>query len=54
METDRSSGDAEGPPSASSVAAKVAELRGIAADELERVLDANADRFLLQAHARDI
>ena len=54
VETDRTADSASDAPSASAVAAKVAELRGISPGELERMLDANAGRFLGQARTSQI
>ena len=46
VETDRTPENAATCPSVREVAAKVAELRGLSSEELERTVDANADRFL--------
>jgi len=46
VETDRTEGNAAECPSVRDVAVKVAELRGMAVDEIERVTDANAARFV--------
>ena len=45
VETDRTPENAAVCPSVSSVAAKLAELRGLALAELEALVDANAERF---------
>ena len=49
VETDRTPENAATCPSVREVAAKVAELRGLSSEELERTVDANADRFLRPA-----
>ena len=49
VETDRTPENAATCPPVREVAAKVAELRGLSAEELERTVDANADRFLRPA-----
>ena len=46
VETDRTPENAATCPSVREVAAKVAELRGLSSEELERTVDANADLFL--------
>jgi len=45
FETDRTMENAATCPSVRDVAAKIAELRGVSADELERITDANAEAF---------
>ena len=45
VETDRTPENATTCPTVIPVAAKVAELRGLSLDELERLTDENADRF---------
>ena len=45
LETDRTPENAAECPSVREVAARVAELRGMAVEELEKVTDANAERF---------
>lgn len=45
LETDRTPENAAECPSVREVAAKVAELRGMAVEELEKVTDENAERF---------
>ena len=54
VETDRTAENAAVTPTAYAVAAKVAEIRGMPPDGLERVLDANADRFVAQARVSQI
>jgi len=54
VESDRTAENASATPPVSEVAAKVAELRGMPFYEMERLLDANADRFLAQAQGGDI
>lgn len=46
VETDRTDANAAECPSVRDVLAKVAELRGVSAAELERITDDNADAFL--------
>ena len=46
VETDRTPENAATCPSVREVAAKVAELRELSAEELEKITDENADRFL--------
>ena len=46
VETDATAENAADVPSVETIAAKVAELRGISASELSRQLDANADAFI--------
>ena len=46
VETDRTPENAATCPSVVEVAMKVAELRGLPLEELERVTDANAERFV--------
>ena len=50
VETDRTPENAASSPSVAEIAAKVAELRGVGASALERILDDNADRFANSAH----
>lgn len=50
VETDRTPENAVSSPSVAEIAAKVAELRGVGASALERILDDNADRFANSAH----
>ena len=45
VETDRTAGNAAECPPIQAILAKLAELRGVPADELERVTDANAETF---------
>ena len=47
VETDRTPGNALSVPQVAEVARKVAELRGIGLDELERLIDGNAARYLV-------
>jgi len=47
VETDRTMENAPSVPRIAEVARKVAELRGIAFDELERIIDSNATRYLI-------
>jgi len=46
VETDRTADNAADCPSVRAVLEKLAEVRGVPADELERATDANADEFL--------
>ena len=46
VETDRTEANAAECPSVRDVAAKVAELRGLAPEELEKITDGNAAKFL--------
>ena len=46
VETDRTEANAAECPSVRDVAAKVAELRGLAPEELEKITDRNAEEFL--------
>ena len=46
LETDRTEANAAECPSVRDVAAKVAELRGLAPEELEKITDGNAAKFL--------
>ena len=47
LETDRTEANAAECPSVRDVAAKVAELRGLAPEELEKITDGNAEKFLV-------
>ena len=47
LETDRTEANAAECPSVRDVAAKVAELRGLAPEELEKITDGNAAKFLV-------
>ena len=51
LETDRTPENAATCPSVREVAAKVAELRGVAVGDLERTADANADAFACRVDA---
>ena len=46
VETDRTEENAPTCPSVGAVAAKVAELRGMSPEDLEKTVDENADRFI--------
>ena len=47
LETDRTEANAAECPPVRDVAAKVAELRGLAPEELEKITDGNAEKFLV-------
>ena len=46
VETDRTAENAAECPSVAAVAAKLAEIRGLSLEELERIIDENAEEFL--------